>query len=95
MHPSQLQNLLGIDELTRDTSAFIEATLAVIGMLGAIAVRRRTRTITPTTLLLLSISLLLDAASHYLRSVSAGDIANQSTCGVWMAAPSISESSPA
>ncbi len=73
MHPSQLQNLLGIDELARDTAAVIEAILAVIGMLAAIAVRRRRRSVTPTTLLLLSFSILLDAASHYLRSVPAAE----------------------
>jgi small-conductance mechanosensitive channel len=73
MHPSQLQNLLGIDELSRDTGALIEAMLAVIGMLAAIAVRRHRRSVTPTTFMLLSISILLDATSHYLRSVSAGD----------------------
>jgi small-conductance mechanosensitive channel/CRP-like cAMP-binding protein len=58
--------MLGLDSLHRDLRTIVECILVLFGLLGAFAVRRRRRTITATTFLLLSGSALIDAGSRFV-----------------------------
>ncbi len=70
--PTPLQSLLGLDGLHRDLRAFVETVLVIAGLLGAFAVRRRRRAVTPTTFLLLAGSVLIDTGSRFLPNPDVG-----------------------
>jgi small-conductance mechanosensitive channel/CRP-like cAMP-binding protein len=72
MAPTPLQNMFGMSDVHRALREFVEGVLVVAGLLGAFAVRRGKRSVTPTTFLLLSGSVLIDAGSHFFPSPEIG-----------------------
>lgn len=66
MAPTPLQNVLSLNQLHRELRIFVESALVVAGLLGAFAVRRGKRAVTPTTFLLLAGSVLIDTGSRFL-----------------------------
>jgi small-conductance mechanosensitive channel len=72
MVPTPLQSMLQIDALSRDLRTLVECVLVLFGLLGAFAVRRRTRAMTSTTFLLLSGSALIDAGSRFIPNQTVG-----------------------
>lgn len=73
MAPTPLQNMLGLNGLHRDLRVFAETVLVIAGLLGAFAVRRRKRAVTPTTFILLAGSVLIDAGSRFLPNPAIGE----------------------
>ena len=47
MVPTPLQNMIGLDEAHRTLREFVEGLLVIAGLLGAFAVRRGKRSVTP------------------------------------------------
>ena len=72
MLATPLQSMLGLDALHRDLRSIVECLMVLFGLLGAFAVRRRRRTFTPTTFLLLSGSALIDAGSRFVPNQNVG-----------------------
>lgn len=72
MPATPLQSMLGLDALHRDLRSIVECVMVLFGLLGAFAVRRRRRTFTPTTFLLLSGSALIDAGSRFVPNHNVG-----------------------
>ena len=68
-----LQNMIGLDEAHRTLREFVEGLLIIAGLLGAFAVRRGKRSLTPTTFLLLAGSVLIDAGAHYVPNPKIGE----------------------
>jgi small-conductance mechanosensitive channel len=65
--------LLQLDDLNHDLRGIVEVLLIGFAILAAIAVRRRRRSLTPTTFVLLAGSIFVDAASRFMRNTAAAD----------------------
>ncbi len=65
--------MLGLTVLHRDLRGFVEFLLVLISLLGAFAVRRRKRALTPMTFLLLSGSILIDTGSRFIADETVGE----------------------
>src|SRR6266481_970195 len=72
MGATPLQSMLQIDVLPRDMRTLLESVLAIVGLMGAFAVRRRRRAVTATTFLLLSGSTLIDAGARFFPNELVG-----------------------
>ncbi len=70
-----LQTLLGLSLLHAQLRLFVEGVLTVFALLGAIALRRGRRALTPTTFVLMAGSTWIDAISHFFPAPTAAKVA--------------------
>ncbi|MDO8432337.1 MAG: mechanosensitive ion channel family protein [Candidatus Binatus sp.] len=72
---TQLQTMLGLSWMPHQLRVICEAVLIVFALLGAIALRRGRRAVTPTTFMLLAGSIWIDALSHFFDTAIAQKVA--------------------